>query len=354
MKVLMFGGNGCIGSSVAELLLANHFELTLLNRGHWRWNTAQSVKPFVKWIYCDRERPDTFDWTELEAGGPYNAVIDFSAYSTECIRPFYRRLKVLSHHFIFISSDSIYEMCEVTPGTTKLREEVGVRPESLEVRLELAKMDSYADGKLLAEEFLMEERKLDGMSYTILRLPDVLAERDSTKRWWQYQIWMQFNDLICKDITIPLALKELSTSYVYVADIARFILAILMDPSRSIDQVFNFASFSLTVRQLLDSMRHCLHLDSITMIEGKNEDPCFFPSVGHGPIDCSRVMGRYCIPLTIVSDCTQNLCNFYNEAIKSFPEERDEVVASLCEELELSPETTNNLKEAIRSFCSQD
>ena len=43
---------------------------------------------------------------------------------------------------------------------------------------------------------LVDNRERGGMKYLIFRLPDVVGPRDTTDRWWTYQMWVQFYDFI--------------------------------------------------------------------------------------------------------------------------------------------------------------
>ncbi|CAG7720176.1 unnamed protein product, partial [Allacma fusca] len=51
--------------------------------------------------------------------------------------------------------------------------------------------DSYGDQKLAGEEVLIENNKATGMKFLIFRLADVIGPRDTTDRWWTYQMWIQ-------------------------------------------------------------------------------------------------------------------------------------------------------------------
>ncbi len=78
--------------------------------------------------------------------------------------------------------------------------------------------------------------------YVFLRLPDVIGARDSTNRFWVYQMWLQFVYYLQKKgknmtIEIPSMFYNKKTSYVYVRDIARTVGLFL---SRNVyNEVFN-------------------------------------------------------------------------------------------------------------------
>jgi len=53
--VLVFGGNGLLGSSSVERLVDRGHEVTIVNRGNWYWDSDTRVVPRVRQaISCDR------------------------------------------------------------------------------------------------------------------------------------------------------------------------------------------------------------------------------------------------------------------------------------------------------------
>lgn len=95
---------------------------------------------------------------------------------------------------------------------------------------------------------MSKANRLDGFDYIILRLPDVIGPRDSTERFWLYQMYIEFIDyqikkknLLKYDIEIPKYFMNKKTSYVYVKDIAKAINLILKSDIRN--QIFNIGNF---------------------------------------------------------------------------------------------------------------
>jgi nucleoside-diphosphate-sugar epimerase len=106
-------------------------------------------------------------------------------------------------------------------------------------------MYSLNDINFRCEEEIIKQSQKNGMNYIILRLPDVLGQRDSTNRFWSYQMWLQYlahcypNSKL--DIFIPKKYIELKTSYVYVKDVARTVNQLLHSNIKN--EIFNIGIF---------------------------------------------------------------------------------------------------------------
>jgi len=137
-------------------------------------------------------------------------VLDFSAYDARTTRDATTLLRRKTNIYVHISTDSVYDVCELpdtgrpvgetpggetpednwrdTLGPGPVREEDAVRPEDKGLRDLLSTHHDYGHRKLEAEEQLVIQRRSNhtdgrpGIPYVILRLPDVLGPRDTTYR----------------------------------------------------------------------------------------------------------------------------------------------------------------------------
>jgi len=67
--------------------------------------------------------------------------------------------------------------------------------------------------------------ELPGIPYVMLRLPDVLGPRDTTYRFWLYQLWVRLAPVLgSRPVTIPKFLEEQENSFVYVDDVAKVVV----------------------------------------------------------------------------------------------------------------------------------
>lgn len=353
MDILMFGGNGFIGSHTSELLLSEGHKLTLINRNNWPWNTGVTVKPNVYSIVLDRLNDDAVDVFKEKVliprnYKPFDVVIDFSAYNLKGFQSLYDQIRTLCNLYIYISTDSVYEVCDPSlVSNSNLLEEIhSQRPANEEFAKSLNKKDKYGHKKLEIEEFLIEQRSSNNSSsicpYLILRLPDVLGERDSTQRWWKYQLWMKYSDYLNKPVVIPYFCRLLKTSYVYVKDISRFLSLVLKNISRFEDQILNFAyDEAKSLRELLLHMKQSARVSVRIDFANENGDSdkgiFYFPSVTRNGGLSVASLKKLCpeFEFTPWETMVHQIVNFYQKAFVEYPRERDSVAYSLCRDFDL-------------------
>jgi len=163
--------------------------------------------------------------------GRFDAVVDFSAYNGRATREATTLLRHKADVYVHISTDSVYDVCDPDRRSAgPVREEDAVRPDDKGFRDELSTHHDYGHRKLEAEEELVIQRYnhtdgLRGIPFVILRLPDVLGERDTTYRFWLYQLWLRLAPLLlAHPVTIPTFLLDQKNSFVYVEDVAKVVV----------------------------------------------------------------------------------------------------------------------------------
>ncbi|CAF1485237.1 unnamed protein product [Adineta ricciae] len=350
-KVLVFGGNGFIGGeTVVELLALHAFDITVVNRGNWKdYDSNIRIRPFVKTINVDRKSSNAVEKLRNTIGDEqFDAVIDFSAYDTDVVKD---ALKVLEDRFklyIYISTDSVYEVC--LPTSNELSSETdSIRPTDSDEYESLRRKDSYGHKKLKIEEHLIQwqsKTKAHNWSYAILRLPDVLGPRDSTDRWWFYQMWIQFYSSIQKPLEVS---THLRSSYIYVNDIARYIAYILsktfLDSSTIFfNQILNIACTEIvSIHDLLSVIIDELNLTDlrIPIRYNPNTDVDFFPSVTRGGLNISKASStQYSWKPTPLKQVVRETVQWYNDAYGLYPNERSHMIKRIRRSLLKDDETT--------------
>ena len=145
---LVLGGNGFIGSHIVRSLIADGHAVTAVNRGTREWigdpaMDASILPPTydfaggdgitafrgdasyprsnkeVAHIICDRKKRKAFadavdvaTGTTLGVDGSWDVVVDLSGFTPRDLRAALTGLKGRTRRYVFVSSDSVYEVCE--------------------------------------------------------------------------------------------------------------------------------------------------------------------------------------------------------------------------------------------------
>ena len=351
MKILVFGGNGFIGAKTVQILFdSGDVDVTVVNRGlSWDWDTPSTIKPRVRCIHTDRDKPlsEFPELCEYVKEVFHDVTIDFSGYSPVAVEETIKLLTGRTDLYIYISSDSVYEVCQEKQHQGPSRETDAIRPAEEADRKKARRRDSYGDDKLSSEEVLIEKCKNTNSapSYVILRLADVIGPKDSTNRFWQYQIWIEMASK-CKDLSVSIPRKyECSPlSFVFSSDIAKLITEIVkmgeVKRRGILNQSYNLAcSENLTLPEFLQKIKISLGLQNckvnISSDDG-DEVPQIYPSVERGPIDITKAKSTLNWLPTPMDSAIHETTEFYKEVAKKklFVKERKDVYRDLKESLE--------------------
>lgn len=295
-RVLVFGGNGFLGSATVERLVEAGDDVTMVNRGNSYWDAKERIFPKVRSIVCDREQniSSCGDLTSfVDNISLFDVVIDFSARDNASIRDAAALLHEKVGLYILISTDSVYDVCaKLHKGPTL--ETDAVRPDDPEERAMLAEHHVYGDRKLQAEEELLRQRQDGGFPFVILRLPDVIGPRDNTFRWWIYQLWTKVSTLIDdKPVSIPKFLTSYAVSFVYVDDVARTVKTLMTAGPQLRDHAINLA-YPRTFRlgEVLDDIIAELGVSTKVHVDESVAGNHFYlyPSVIRGPLDVTKAV----------------------------------------------------------------
>lgn len=288
-RILVFGGNGFIGSETVRRLIDSGDEITMVNRGNWYFDSEERIKPFVSAHFiCNRDKLLEIECEELLTSGSYDAVIDFSSYNARQMKQVVDILKGRVGVYVYVSTDSVYEVCDKThSGPTT--EEDAVRPKSPKKRLQLKREEKYAHDKLACEEVLQEQRKEGGFPYVALRLPDVIGPRDNSFRFWTYQLWIRIHKDIHYPVHMPEGVADDKFSLVHVEDAAKAIERVLEVGPAVHNQAINIAfSEHFTLKKLLRDIADKLEIDKLEFLSDNDATWYTYPTVTRGPLDISK------------------------------------------------------------------
>lgn len=265
----------------------------------------------------------------------FDAVIDFSSYGPKETQDSTTLLRNKAHLYVHISTDSVYDVCDIQDREVPIKEDQAVRPEDLHRRDLLNSHHDYGHRKLQAEEELVKQRSAEGgIPYVILRLPDVIGPRDTTYRFWIYQLWIRLASMLPKQpVVIPKYLADYKISFVYVDDVAQAIMDILKSSNREavFDQVFNLAWPELvTLPKMLNDIEAELPLETKPdfSVDNDSSNVFFYPSGRAGPVDPSKAEKAFGWKPTPWKDAISKTVQFYETALanEKFYTQRDEII----------------------------
>ncbi|OWF36591.1 hypothetical protein KP79_PYT03083 [Mizuhopecten yessoensis] len=363
--IFVLGGNGLLGSAFMERVIEKRDNLVVVNRGNWYWDTSELILPFVTPIQCNRRNslgkcPDLAFLLSGEGKDiVFDAVVDFSSFAGENVADILDVLNERIKRYIFISSDSTYEVC-MKNHTKPTVESDSVRPVPETERIIYSKKDTYGHRKLEGEEVL-EAQKDGGVPFVAMRLPDVIGPRDNIYRWWMYQLWIKLSDYLDRPVSVPAELTDRPLSFVYSYDVADMIVKLLDADLDVFNQAYNFAfEENPTLTELLKAMAVLLDRPDIQIDVNKNADMTYlwpsapsqqqydvpelsaldenwsssiymFPSVSLGAIDTSKAKLVLGWKPTLFQEAVRKSIMFFEEAmiVDKFEEERSEIKRAL-------------------------
>lgn len=151
MKALLIGGTGTISRSVSEKLLADGWELYLLNRGKRETDLKGDN---LHQIHCDIH--DEAKMLQLIDGIRFDVVANFIAFEKEDVERDYRLFRKRTRQYIFVSSASVYR-----------------KPQSWHPLSEGDPVANpawdYSKKKIACEAYLMDKYREEGFPATIVR-----------------------------------------------------------------------------------------------------------------------------------------------------------------------------------------
>lgn len=179
------------------------------------------------------------------------------------------------------------------------------------------------------------------MPYVILRLPDVIGKRDSTNRFWFYQMYLEYLEFKNPDQMHEIQISKFyinkKTSYVYVYDVAKVVNQLLKSNVRN--EIFNLGfDESLSISDVLSLMATFIKpgLESrVKCVPIENNvryiyEP--FPSVTKGPVSTDKAKKILGFKPSDLKESFKECVEFYQNSYDKYASERRAIEKELKNE----------------------
>ena len=206
-------------------------------------------------------------------------------------------------------------MCIKTNHGGPSREEDALRPRDPRERHELNMADYYGHQKLGCEEVLQIEQESHGINYVSLRLPDVFGPRDTTNRFWNYQMWLlthQFDGSFGSVHLNPKQNKPISL--VYSEDLSDLIVELLEAELDVYNEAYNVAFEPVILEDLLEIMAESLGVD-VVFNRTDQANVHWYPSVSRGPINTTKISEKLHWKPSSLKMAVKSSCEFFQTAM---------------------------------------
>lgn len=348
-KVLSFGGNGMIGSAVLhQMIKTKEYDITLVSRGNWHYDSRVRIKPHVEAVVCDRNQVPTCDNCSInaldhcqdlvrvvsEAKHGFDVVLDFSAYEPKWVHDAIDMLK--GKHvgvYVYISSDAVYEVS--APKSTKRlsKEEDAQRPSDPKLKHRLRQQDPYGHAKLGGEEALVDQRGKGGFPWVAFRYADVIGPRDVTRRFAFYHTWLKFYSDIGIPFFLPKKFDAVEESITFVEDAAYMVMRAIEKGDGVWDNAYNVASAAVvTLEQIIKKMAHHMNV-TITDTNKDNSNLHMYPTVFSGGIDISKAEKLLDFHPTDLDEALSKTIKWYDNEFAHNYDYREEMISDIMARL---------------------
>lgn len=338
MNILVLGGSEFMGRTfIQDLLKDETNKVFMINRGKSYWN--ETPKENSKVLHYYGNRSEYIEFEKLvnyvsekhgigEDDNKWDLVVDFSCFERKEIKSVIRALKNKCKLYVFISSDSIYDVCDKKLRRDDfIKEEYAVRPDNDKLIEELNDDEEYGNDKLKCEEYLKSHVKSSDFKYICLRLPDVIGPYDTSGRFWAYMMWIKSCEEYPIHVNKYFQLRYLS--FVFSKDVSRLLLSIRdriykddENTNKWLDSVdgesFNVCfEEHLTLKELVERMAEFMGVKSLNFIDERDlikAGKFFYPSVECGPLSNAKAKKYLHFTSTNINEAIQETIVFFNTA----------------------------------------
>ncbi len=233
MNILIFGGNRNFGKLVLKKLLEKKHKLFVVNRNTKKKNLTHKN---LTNICCDRK--ELYKFRHLLGDKKFDVIFDNIAYNLVDVKETLKLLDGKISHYIFTSSIITYLSSNYNFEVKEKDWLKGKLNKNWIKKHNYKKIDlNYAKNKRAIEKHLIKNKKI---SYTILRLPNVIGKNDFSKKTERLIAYPfnKFNKKINSEDYIQ---------FIYKPDLVKIIVKIIENKIFK-NQIYNIANEKVRIK----------------------------------------------------------------------------------------------------------
>jgi len=217
----------------------------------------------------------------LKELGYVDVVVDFTALHGFHVLDIVKELVSKVGHYIFISCSNVYYF-DKTQTEHKLQDKKIDSPDeekTVDLQVKYGNDLLLAQGKLSAENYLLDVHDKHNFPVTILRLPDVVGPYDNKGKHLGIQIALQQKQ------SVGTKTKQNMFSLVYAKDVIRAINETIKEKEKTFGKILNIAGDeTLTIEEYIEEVAKILNVRPTR----DNKKTAYLPSIYTGALDNSQ------------------------------------------------------------------
>ena len=258
MKILLLGGTGAMGTPLSKLLVPDH-EVYVTSRA-----VRTSEMLTLHYLQGDALEDRFLDQT-IEQYGPFDAIVDFMAYSTQAFQKRLFQLLTETKQYVYLSSSRVYANSQqpLTENSPRLLDVSSDR--------EFLKSDEYSLEKARQENLL----KTSGMNHWTIIRPYITYNTERLQLGvFEKESWL-FRAIRGRTLLFPKDMAEKFTTLTFGGDVAWGIARLIGNPRALGETVHITAAKAVKWGEILeiyrDTLEKVLHIRPAVCLTDSSE-----------------------------------------------------------------------------------
>jgi len=191
-----------------------------------------------------------------------------------------------------------------------------------------------------------------------LRFSDVIGPRDTTHRWYVYQLWVKFQYATHLPVVVPPNVVDVKETLTFVKDAAESVVKAFKAGPQSWDQAYNVAmEEEVTLWGVIQKMAKVLNVEDVQQVNaGKDGERAFYlyPTVFNGPVDTSKARKSLDFEPTELDAAVEETVKWYDDLFLRDEEAREEMLKYFASSAGLNRDAKDKLEAAVARLMEEE